>query len=349
MSLVQTFSIIDGIRKVVEGQALTCQEAFHVMGQIMDGEASPAQISSFITALRMKGETVEEVTGFALAMRERIQHRPAARQGLLDTCGTGGDGGRTFNISTAAAIVAAAGGAKVAKHGNRAVSGQSGSADVLEALRIRTHLPPQKVSQCLEQTGFAFFFAPHFHPAMKHAIGPRREIRIRTVFNLLGPLTNPAGAEAQILGVYDSRLLQTLPKVLANLGVRRALVVASEDGLDEVSVSAKTHVAELQDGHIRYYAMSPEDLGLDRFPISSVAGGRPEENARIIVEVFKGAQGGPRDIVLANAGAALYVAGKARTWQEGVQLARELLDSGCAYQKLQEIREVTEALADDSR
>ncbi len=349
MSMVQTFRITDGIRKVVDGEDLTRQEALEVMGQIMDGDASPAQISSLITALRMKGETVEEVTGFALAMRERIQNRPARRQGLLDTCGTGGDGGRTFNISTAAAIVAAAGGVKVAKHGNRAVSGQSGSADVLEALQIRTNLEPHRVSQCLEQTGFAFFFAPHFHPAMKHAIGPRREIRIRTVFNLLGPLTNPAGAETQILGVYDSCLLHTLPKVLANLGVRRALVVASEDGLDEVSVSAKTHVAELRDGHIQHYEIVPEELGLQRFPLSSVAGGRPEENARIIMEVFQGAQGGPRDIVLANAGAALYIAGKTRSWQEGIQLAKELLDSGAAYQKLLEIKQVTEALADDSR
>jgi len=349
MDMVTTFDIVDGIRKVVEGGNLSREEALAVMGQIMDGEASPAQISSFITALRMKGETAEEVTGFAMAMRRRIVPLPVDGKGLLDTCGTGGDGGKTFNISTAAAIVAAAGGATVAKHGNRAVSGQSGSADVLEALGIRTQLRPEQVGQCLDRTGFAFFFAPYFHPAMKHAVGPRREIRIRTVFNLLGPLTNPAGAEAQIVGVYDVRLLETIPEVLANLGVRRAMVVSSQDGLDEVSVSAETHVAELRDGQIRRYVIGPEQLGLHRHPLASVAGGPPEHNARIIQDIFQGRQGGPRDIVLANAGAALYIADKASDWQEGVVLAARLLDSGTAWEKLQQICRVTEELTHDSR
>lgn len=349
MDTVQTFDIVEGIRKVVEGSDLSREEALAVMGQIMGGEASPAQISSFITALRMKGETVEEVTGFAMAMRQRVVPLPVRREGLLDTCGTGGDGGKTFNISTAAAIVAAAGSVFVAKHGNRAVSGRSGSADVLEALGIRTQLEPEQVGRCLERTGFAFFFAPSFHPAMKHAVGPRREIRIRTVFNLLGPLTNPAGAEAQIVGVYDVSLLETIPEVLANLGVRRALVVASEDGLDEVSVSADTHVAELRDGRIRRYVVSPESLGLSRHPLADVAGGPPEHNAEIIRGVFQGKRGGPRDIVLANAGAALYVAGKADDWKEGIALAARLLDSGAAREKLQQIRRVTEELAHDTR
>ncbi|MFO7263486.1 MAG: anthranilate phosphoribosyltransferase [Bacillaceae bacterium G1] len=349
MNPIETFDIVDGIRKLVDGVHLTRSEARAVMDQIMDGAASPAQISSFITALRMKGETVEEVTGFAMAMRQRVTPIPVVRQGLLDTCGTGGDGGKTFNISTAAAIVAAAGGVPVAKHGNRAVSGKSGSADVLEVLGIRTQLVPEQVAQCLSETGFAFFFAPIFHPAMKHAVGPRREIRIRTVFNLLGPLTNPASAETQIVGVYDVQLLNTVPEVLANLGVRRAMVVASEDGLDEVSVSAPTYVAELRDGRIRRYIIEPEQLGLQRHPLASIAGGTPEHNARIIEDVFQGATGGPRDIVLANAGAALYIAGKADHWQEGIALASQLLDTGAAWEKLQQIRRVTEALTHDSR
>ncbi len=344
MQTAQVFDIVDGIRKLVEGEHLTRSEAQAVMGQIMDGNASPSQISSFITALRMKGETVEEVTGFALAMRQRVTRLPVDGNGLLDTCGTGGDGGKTFNISTAAAIVAAAGGASVAKHGNRAVSGKSGSADVLEALGVKTQLAPEHIGTCLRQTGFAFFFAPIFHPAMQHAVVPRREIRIRTVFNLLGPLTNPAYAESQIVGVYDVRLLETVPEVLANLGVRRALVVASQDGLDEVSVSAPTHVAELRDGQIHRYVIAPEQLGLNRHPLASVAGGTAEQNARIIQDVFHGQTGGARDIVLANAGAALYVAGKVDSWQEGVVLAGQLLDTGAAWEKLQQIRHISKEL-----
>lgn len=337
--------MVDMIRKVVDRENLTEEEAQLAMGCIMDGKATDAQIAGLATALRMKGETVDEITGFARAMIERIQHRPHLREKLLDTCGTGGDGGKTFNISTASAIVAASAGARVAKHGNRSVSSQSGSADVLEELGVSVNLPPDRVEECLERCGFAFYFAPQFHPAMKHAARARSEMKIRTIFNLLGPLTNPARARRQILGVYDASLLELLPRVLQRLGVERALVVASADGLDEVSISAPTHVAELHDDKIRRYTITPEELGLDTSPLEQVRGGDAKTNAQIIQQVFDGTPGPAMDIILANAGAALYLTDLASSWKEGVGLARHQIQSGAVREKLQQICNVTEVLS----
>jgi len=339
------FTIRQAIAKIVGGEHLTRDEARDVMKEILDGEATPAQIGSLVTALRMKGETAEEITGFAEMMRSKATPVRTECDNLLDTCGTGGDGAETFNISTASAIVAAAGGVRVAKHGNRAMSSKSGSADVLEALGVQIGLDGEKAAQCLQHVGICFMFAQAYHQSMKHAAGPRREIGIRTVFNLLGPLTNPAGADRHLLGISDLGKLGLIADVLRALGVKRGLVVASLDGLDEISVSAGTRIAELKDGEIRMYEIVPDDLGLGTYSLRDVVGGDAQTNADIIRSVFRGERGARRDIVLANAGACFYVSGHCSTLQEGVKKAASVIDSGKAMEKLEQLIRFTGELS----
>ena len=326
----------EAIRKVTEGQHLDRHEARQVMDAIMEGRATHAQIGSLVTALKMKGETVDEITGFAESMRGKCRRVETERSGLLDTCGTGGDGARTFNISTAAAIVAAAGGVRTAKHGNRAMSSKSGSADVLEALGVNIQLTPEQAAACLEKVGICFMFAQLYHPALRHAAAPRREMGVRTIFNMLGPLTNPAGADRQFIGLYDRSRTEAIARVLQRLGVKRAMVVGGHDGLDEISISAPTRVTELKDGEIRTYEVTPESLGLSRAPIERVFGGDAAENAAIARRVLSGETGPHRDIVLANAGACIYVSGRAESLADGVRVAAETIDSGKAMAKLDE-------------
>ena len=309
------------------------------MEEITSGLATPAQIASLITALRLKGETVEEITAAARVMRAKAVPIEVARGPdapvLVDTCGTGGDQIHTFNISTATAFVVAGAGVRVAKHGNRSVSSSCGSADVCEALGINLDLSPEEVARSVDEHGIGFLFAPALHGTMKHAIGPRREIGIRTIFNILGPLTNPAGAEVQILGVFRRDLPGVMAEVLGKLGCRRALVVHGEDGMDEITTTGKSHVAEWHDGRVRQYTVHPEDFGIPVGTIDEIRGGNAEENARIILELFEGKKGGKRDIVLLNAGAALHAAGSADTIEKGIELARQSIDDGKAMERLQ--------------
>jgi len=331
--------IREAIAALVDGRSLTEAEAAAVMEEIMSGEATPAQFGAFVTALRLKGETVDEIAGMARVMREKAR-RVHVEGVLLDTCGTGGDARGTFNVSTAAAFVAAGAGARVAKHGNRAMTSRCGSADVLEALGARIDLSPEQVKACLEETGVGFMFAPSFHPAMKFAAGPRREIGVRTVFNILGPLTNPAGAACQVLGVADPSLAETMALVLARLGSRRALVVHG-DGLDEMSISGPTLVCELVEGCVRQYVVTPQEVGLALSDATSVAGGTPEENAAALREVLAGRPGPRRDIVLLNAAAGLVALERAAALAEGVALAAEAIDSGAARERLERFVAVT--------
>jgi len=332
--------IREAIAALVDGRSLTEAEAAAVMEEIMSGEATPAQFGAFVTALRLKGETVDEIAGMARVMREKAR-RVHVEGVLLDTCGTGGDARGTFNVSTAAAFVAAGAGARVAKHGNRAMTSRCGSADVLEALGARIDLSPEQVKACLEETGVGFMFAPGFHPAMKFAAGPRREIGVRTVFNILGPLTNPAGAACQVLGVADPSLAETMALVLARLGSRRALVVHGRDGLDEMSISGPTLVCELAGGRVRQYEVTPQEVGLALSEAASVAGGTPEENAAALREVLAGRPGPRRDIVLMNAAAGLVALERAAALAEGVTLAAEAIDSGAARERLERFVAVT--------
>jgi len=331
------------IAKIVEGDDLTEGEAYQAMGTLMGGEATTAQIGAFLTGLRMKGETVEEITGFARSMREksvRIQRKNNGEGNggwVADTCGTGGDGRGTFNISTAVAIVAAGGGLTVAKHGNRSVSSRCGSADVLEALGVNIALSPDRVQACLEEIGLAFLFAPLFHPAMKHALTPRREIAIRTVFNLLGPLTNPAGANAQVLGLYGADLLKPITEVLKNLGCQGALVVHGEDRCDEISITGRTFVSHLAKGEISSYEIQPEDFRLKKRTLQEIQGATAPDNAKIIRDILQGASGPRRDVVLLN-GAAIFVAAeRVSNLREGIEMARDSIDSGRAMKKLNEL------------
>jgi len=334
----------ESIAILVSGHSLTEEQAAQVMEEIMSGVATPAQIAAFVTALRLKGETVDEIIGLAKTMRAKAI--PVITDGpAVDTCGTGGDGSHTFNISTAAAFVAAAAGLKVAKHGNRAMSSQCGSADVLEALGVRIDLNAQRVQRCLEEVGIGFMFAPVFHPAMKYAAAPRREIGIRTVFNILGPLTNPAGARAQVLGVADELLVEKLTLVLQGLGCHHALVVHGEDGLDEITISGKTHVCELKDAHIESYTVNPEDFGLSRASLDSLKGSSAKENADLLRSILAGASGPQRDVVLMNAAAVLLVGGKVETLRQGVALAEEAIDSGQALIRLEQLIEFSQSLS----
>jgi anthranilate phosphoribosyltransferase len=337
--------VIDiAIRKVVDGKNLERDEMHDVFSEVMDGRASDVQKSALLIALRMKGETAEEITGAAMAMRERVTPLTVDRERIVDTCGTGGDGRGTFNVSTIAALVAAGAGASVAKHGNRAVSSSCGSADVLAELGVAIDLDAARMSEVLRRTGISFLFAPKLHPAMSAVAGIRRELGVRTIFNVLGPLTNPAFARRQVLGVYSFHLVEVLARVLLALGAEHAMVVHSEDGLDEISVSAATHVCEVRDGDVHRYELTPEEIGASRHSIEEIAGGDARENARIAREVLGGAIGARGEIVVANAGAALYVAGTAATIREGVELARESIASGQAIAKLQELVRVTNEL-----
>lgn len=328
---------------LVGGINLSEAETADCMREIMEGKATDAQIGALLTALRVKGETVEEITGAARIMREKASMINAP-DGVLDTCGTGGDMSHTFNISTTTAFVVAGAGLPVAKHGNRSVSSRSGSADVLEALGIRVDLSPEKVEKCIFDTGFGFLFAPLFHPAMKYAIGPRREMGIRTIFNILGPITNPAGAKRQILGVFAGRLTETLAKVLGNLGAIDAMVVHGEDGLDEVSVSDRTRVSRCRHGKAENFFVSPEDFGIWRHSIEDIRGGGKEENAAITVSILKGEQGPKRDIVLMNSALALVAGGKTEDLKEAMDIAGEVIDSGRALKKLEEVKRVSNTL-----
>ncbi len=325
----------ESIARLLEEQDLGENEAEEVMEQIMTGQATPAQIGALLVALRIKGETVEEVTGFARAMRRSAIHIHPHSHLVMDTCGTGGDGRGTFNISTATAFLAAGAGLTVAKHGNRSVSSRCGSADVLAALGVQLDLAPQEVQDCIDEVGIGFLYAPALQPAMKHAIGPRREVGIRTVFNLLGPLTNPAGAQAQVLGVYDGTLTELVAHVLAALGCRSAFVVHGADGLDELSTTGPNRVTRLKDGQIGTFTLDPEELGLPRASLEDLRGGDAAENAAIIRRVLSGEKGPARDVVLLNAAAALVAGGLAFELREGIDLAAESIDSGCAMAKLE--------------
>jgi len=325
------------LQKVVAGEHLAEHEAESAMEIIMDGKATPAQIAALLTALRFKGETEDEVTGFARVMRRRATPVPYSHPLVIDTCGTGGDGCHTFNISTTVALVLAGAGLKVAKHGNRSVSSKCGSADVLEALGVNLDLSTESLCQCLGEVGIAFLYAPALHQAMKHAAGPRRELGFRTVFNVLGPLTNPAGAKLQVMGVYHPHLTRLLAGVLARLGTKRAFVIHGAGGLDEISPSGPALVCEVDNGEIQEYSIDPSDLGIPRSPNSTLVGGSPRENAAITREILTGKQGPQRDTVLLNAAPGLVASGKASTLQEGIHIAADIIDSGLAMNKLEQL------------
>jgi anthranilate phosphoribosyltransferase len=332
--------IKEAINLLVSGQSLTEGQAAAVMEEIMNGEATPAQFGAFVTALRLKGENIDEIVGLAKTMRSKAIVVSISAP-VVDTCGTGGDGCHTFNISTAAAFVGAGAGLNIAKHGNRAMSSQCGSADVLEALGVKIDLNAEQVERCIEEVGIGFMFAPAFHPAMKHAASPRREIGIRTIFNILGPLTNPAGAKFQVLGVADGSLLEKMAIALQSLGCRHALVVHGEDGLDEITVTGKTHICELKDDEIENYSVSPEDVGLPKSSRDSLSGGTLDENAALLRGVLMGTPGPRQDVVLMNAAAAMLAGDRVNTLQEGVALAREVIDNGKALAKLEQLIEVS--------
>lgn len=343
--MIEQQTVQAGISRLIEGQNLRREEARGMMQAIMDGESTPAQIGSLLTALRIKGETVEEITGFAEAMRGASSRVDTEARQLLDTCGTGGSGIHKINVSTTAAIVASSVSVRVAKHGNRSASGRSGSADVLEALGVNISLDAAQAKRCLDEIGICFMFSQLYHPSMRHAAGPRRELGIRTVFNMLGPLTNPAGADRQVLGIYDRSKTTTIAEVLRELGSKRALVVSSEEGLDEISLSSVTKVSELKDGIITTYDLRPEELGLRSYPLEEMIGGDPLQNAMIVRQVLQGEKGACRDVVLANAGACIYVAGLADSIRDGVDIATKAIDSGHAYSKLEQLIQTTGELS----
>lgn len=335
--------IKEAINMLVNNVSLSEAEMAECMKEIMEGRATDTQIGAFLTAMRIKGETIEEITGAARIMKEKAITIKAP-EGVLDTCGTGGDMSYTFNISTTAAIVVSACGVPVAKHGNRSVSSQSGSADVLEALGITIDLPPEKVEECLFETGFGFLFAPLFHPAMKYAVGPRREMGIRTIFNILGPLTNPAGAKRQLLGVFADSLTETLAMVLGKLGAIDAMVIHGKDGIDEISISDATNVSRFRDGKVENFFVVPEDFGIERRKSDSIRGGNKEENASITLSILNAETGPRRDIVLMNSAATLMVAGKTGDFKTGLLMAAEAINSRKALKKLEEVKRVSNSL-----
>jgi len=336
--------IREAITTLVSGNSLTFEDAAQVMEEIMTSEATPAQFGAFVTALRLKGETVDEIAGLASVMRSKATPVPVTGP-VIDTCGTGGDGSFTFNISTAAAFVAAGAGLRVAKHGNRAMSSRCGSADVLEALGVKINLNAEQVQRCLEEVGMGFMFAPVFHPAMKYASAPRREIGIRTVFNIIGPLTNPAGASAQIVGVAHETLVEKLASALQGLGCHHALVVHGEDGLDEITITGKTQICELKEGSIMSYCVSPEDFGLSRASLGDLRGGTANENAALLRGILAGNPGPQQDAVLMNAAAVLLAGDRVGTFQQGMALVKQVLDSGNALAKLEQLIEFSQGLA----
>jgi len=334
--------IKEAISKLIEKQDLELEEAEAVMDEIMSGKATDAQIAGFLIALRLKGETIDEITACAKVMREKAARiKPKSQDDLIDVVGTGGDRSGTFNISTAAAFVVAGAGIPVAKHGNKGVSSRSGSADVLTALGIKIDLEPEKVKECIDKAGIGYMFAPKFHGAMKYAIGPRKELGVRTIFNILGPLTNPAEAPYELMGVFDESLVEPLAEVLGKLGCRHALVVHG-NGLDEITLEGPTKVAEYKDGHVTNYEIKPTDFGLKIAELKDIKGGSPEDNARIVLDILKGKEkGAKRDVVLLNAGAAVYTAGKAASIKEGIEKARDSIDSGRALEKLNKLKDWT--------
>jgi len=334
--------IREAISRIVDGGDLNRKEMIACMDEIMTGQATPAQIGSFITALRLKGETVEEITGASMVMRRKAV-KIAVKKGctIVDTCGTGGSGTNTFNVSTTSAFVVSGAGLKVAKHGNRGVSSQCGSADVIKALGVNIDIPPEKVEGCINKIGIGFLFAPLFHGAMKHAIGPRREIGIRTIFNVLGPLTNPANANCQVLGVYRKDLTEVIAGVLKNLGTIRAFVVHGLDGLDEITITGKTKISELKDGKVKTFNIEPQEFGMKTASLDDIKGGDIDENARIVREVLEDKKGPRQDIVLLNASAGLIAASKAKDFKEGIEIARESIHSGKAKEKLERLKEFT--------
>jgi anthranilate phosphoribosyltransferase len=327
--------IKEAIEKVVRKVDLTEAETRVVFDEIMSGKTTSAQIGSFVTALRMKGETVDEITGAAKVMREKsVKIHAGGSETIVDTCGTGGSGMNTFNISTAVAFVVAGAGLKVAKHGNRGASSECGSADVLEALGVNLDVGPGRVEKCIKEIGIGFMYAPLFHGAMKYAVAPRKEIGIRTIFNLLGPLSNPANATSQVLGVYDAKLTEVIAAVLKNLGCRRALVVSGMDALDEITITGKTKITELNKGRLKTYFISPEKFGMKRSKLAQITGGGAKENAGILLSVLKGERGPRRNVVLLNAAAALVAGFKAGNFKRGIELAEDSIDSGTAAEKL---------------
>ncbi|MDO4283972.1 MAG: anthranilate phosphoribosyltransferase [Eubacteriales bacterium] len=335
--------IREAIAEVINGQDLSFETAKAVMNEMMDGTATQAQMGGLLTALRMKGETVEEITAFATVMREKGVKINPVRE-VIDIVGTGGDEVGTFNISTTAAFVVAAGGVSVAKHGNRSVSSRSGAADVLERLGVNVGTTPERTEEILKETGICFMFAQVYHSSMKYAAPVRKELGIRTVFNILGPLSNPAGATMQLMGVYDRKLVEPLAQVLANLGVTRGVAVCGEDGLDEITLTGKTHVCEIRFGELRSYDIAPEDFGLTRCELADLIGGTPEENAQITKDILSGRLHGPkRDVVVFNAAMALYLGIDGCTLGECVQKAQTLIDSGEAYRSYETFAAATQA------
>lgn len=334
------------ITLVAEGKNLTVAQAENAMTLIMNGDASPAQVAAFLVALRIKGETVEEITGCARIMRARATPVTHNRPMAVDTCGTGGDRSNTFNISTTAAFVVAGAGVPVAKHGNRAASSLTGSADVLEALGVNLTLTPEQVGRCIDEVGIGFMFAPTLHSSMKHVAPVRREIGMRTIFNVLGPLTNPAGAQAQVMGVFSPNLTEPLARVLGNLGSSHALVVHGMDGVDEISISGPTVISEMEDGYVHTYRIHPEDVGIARAPREYIRGGTKEENARITEAILAGETGPRRDVVLLNAAAALLASGQVKSLKEGVAQAEQSIDSGAARRALEGLRSLSRSLAE---
>ncbi len=335
--------IQSAIQSVIDKKDLNNGEMRDVMQNIMTGECTDAQIAGFLVGLRSKGETIAEITAAANVMRELASRVHINHDNLIDTCGTGGDGHNTFNISTTAAFVVAAAGGHVAKHGNRSVSSKSGSADVLEAAGVKLELTPVQVAQCVDEVGIGFMFAPMHHSAMKHAIGPRKELGVRTVFNVLGPLTNPAGAKRQVMGVFSHDWLETLANVLKNLGSEQVMIVHSEDGMDEISISAPTNIAELKDGEIKTYKIEPEQFGMQPADINTLAVENVEESFKVMQAVLDN-QGGPtQDIVLLNAGAAIYTAGIEDTLAAGIATAQHVIENGSARAKLDELAKLTQS------
>ena len=333
-------NVKEAIKKAITKEDINQENAYEVALSIMNGEATNAQIGSLITALRMKGETVGEITGFVKAMRDKVTKINVSDEYLIDTCGTGGDGAGTFNISTISALVAAGAGCSVAKHGNRSVSSQCGSADLLKELGVNIENTPDKVENCIKEIGVGFLFAPLLHPAMKYAIGPRREMGVRTIFNILGPLTNPAGAKRQLLGVYSKDLTTPIANVLANLDSIHCMVVHGEDGLDEITTTGETYVSELKDGKVKEYTISPEDFGMIKRTPEDLKGGTPQVNAKITLNLLEGGTGGKREIAILNSGAAIYVAGKAENLADGIEKAKESIDSGEALKKLEKLKKI---------
>jgi len=334
--------IKEAIKKAVDKIDLSINEASAVMGEMMNGEATPSQISCLLTALRMKGETADEVTGFASKMRENAVKINTKFGNIVDTCGTGGDFSGTFNISTISAIVAAAAGARVAKHGNRSASSKCGSADILEAMGVKIDLPPDKVKRSIEEIGIGFIFAPNFHPAMKYAGPSRKEIGIRTIFNILGPLTNPAGAKYQLLGVFSEKLTELMSLVLQNLGSTEIMVVHGMDGLDEITVTNKTKISHLKNGNIKDYFIEPKNFKMNRCTKEELTGGTVNDNIKITNDILKGTEkGAKRDIVLLNTAAALVVGQVAKDINDGINKAKETIEGGAAFKKLEELIKFT--------